>query len=101
MIDTAQAILLFVIFVLTILLVVLGIQVYLILREFRRTVQKTNKVLDDAGVITESVTGPVSALSTLATGVTTGTIITKLLKNRKRIFDIFTKSDKSDDNGTA
>lgn len=99
MIDAAQAILLFVIFILTILLVVLGIQVYFILRELRRTVQKTNKVLDDAGTITESVTGPVSAISTLATGITTGSILSKIIKNRRKIFDIFTKSDKKGDNG--
>lgn len=83
MIDTAQAVLLFVLFVLTILVLVLGVQVFFILRELRRTVVKANKVLDDAGVITESVSGPVASLSSLATGLKTGALIAGLLKRKK------------------
>ena len=40
MIDPAQAILFLVIIILTILLVVLGIQVFFILRELRKTLEK-------------------------------------------------------------
>lgn len=83
MIDTAQGVLLFVLFVLTILVVVLGVQVFFILRELRQTVIKANKVLDDAGVITKSVSGPVSSLSSLATGVKTGAFLAGLLKRKK------------------
>lgn len=83
MIDTAQAVLLFVLFVLTILVLVLGVQVFFILRELRRTVVKANKVLDDAGVITESVSGPIASLSSLATGIKTGALIAGLLKRKK------------------
>ncbi len=83
MIDTAQAVLLFVLFVLTVLVLVLGVQVFFILRELRRTVVKANKVLDDAGVITESVSGPIASLSSLAAGVKTGALIAGLLKRTK------------------
>lgn len=83
MIDAAQAVLLSVIFVLTVLLFILGIQVFFILRELKGTVKKANKVLDDAGVITESVTGPISTLSTLATGVKTGALFARILKGKK------------------
>lgn len=83
MIDTAQAVLLFVLFVLTVLVLVLGVQVFFILRELRRTVIKANKVLDDAGVITESVSGPVASLSSLATGIKTGALLAGLLKRKK------------------
>lgn len=83
MIDTAQGVLLFVLLVLTILVLVLGIQVFFILRELRQTVSKANKVLDDAGMITESVSGPISSLSSLATGVKTGALLAGLLKRRK------------------
>lgn len=83
MIDAAQAVLLFVLLILTILLLVLGIQVFFILRELRQTVTKANKVLDDAGMITESVSGPISTFSNLAAGVKTGAIIAGLIKKRK------------------
>lgn len=47
MIDITQFILGFVIVTLTVLMTIIGVQVFFILREFRRTIQKTNKVLDD------------------------------------------------------
>ena len=83
MIDPAQTALFLVIIVLTILLLVLGVQVFFILRELRQTINKANKVLDDTGVITESVSGPISNLSSLATGIKTGSAIAQLLKGRK------------------
>lgn len=83
MIDTAQGVLLFVLFVLSVLVVVLGVQVFFILRELRQTVIKANRVLDDAGVITKSVSGPMSSLSSLATGVKTGAFLAGLLKGKK------------------
>lgn len=62
MIDATQFLLAFVILILTTMLTVIGIQVYLILREFRQTLSKANKVLDDTGVISESVSKPVSTV---------------------------------------
>lgn len=93
MIDTAQAVLLFVIVVLTVLLLVLGVQVYFILKEFRRTVAKANKVLDDTSVITESVSGPISTLSTIVAGFKTGASIAKLLQSKKKIIKKFVSDD--------
>lgn len=84
MIDTAQAVLLFVIVVLSVLLIVLGVQVFFILRELRQTVSKANKVLDDTGIITESVSGPISNLSAIASGVKAGASIAGLLKGNKK-----------------
>lgn len=84
MIDTAQAVLLFVLVVLTTLLLILGVQVFFILRELRNTVSKANKVLDDAGVISESVSGPISTISSLATGVKTGALIAGILKRKSK-----------------
>ena len=76
MIDPVQLILLLVILVLTILLVILGVQVFLILKELRHTISKTNKVLDNAGTITENIEAPLSALSSLALGVRASSLIT-------------------------
>lgn len=67
-IDAAEAVLFFILVILTTLLIILGIQVYFILREFRKTVSKANKVLDDTSVITESVSGPITSLSTIKAG---------------------------------
>ncbi|OGH08478.1 MAG: hypothetical protein A2152_04035 [Candidatus Levybacteria bacterium RBG_16_35_6] len=86
MIDPAQTALFLVIVVLAILLVVLGIQVFFILRELRRTITKTNKILDDTGQITESVSTPLSSLSALAMSLKTGARLAKFLR-RKKIID--------------
>ena len=66
--DFLQIALIFLILLLSIFLTITGIQVFFILRELRQTVSKANKVLDDTGVITESVTGPISSISALASG---------------------------------
>ena len=84
--DTAQAVLLFVVVILTLLLSILGIQVFFILRELKQTVSKANKVLDDTGTITESVSMPISKLSSIVSGVKTGVAIASL-------FNRVTKSD--------
>ena len=83
MVYSVQLVLILVIGILTILLVVLGIQVYFILKEVRRTIGKANKVLDTAGSITESVSIPISSLSQLVTGLKAGSIISvaKFIKN--------------------
>ncbi|HET9947182.1 MAG TPA: hypothetical protein VFQ63_03915 [Patescibacteria group bacterium] len=81
--DTAQLLLTIVIVVLTILLIVIGVQVFFILREFRKTVSKTNKILEDTGVITESISNPISNLSTLTSGLKIGSLIAKFLAGKK------------------
>lgn len=65
MIDTVQAVLLFVIVLLTILFVVLGIQVFYILKDLRQTIQKTNLLLDEVEELTSQIKQPVSAISGL------------------------------------
>ncbi len=80
MIDSVQAVLLVVLFVLTILVVVLGVQVFFILKELRKTVSKANKVLDSTNIITQSVSTPISSLSSIATGIKTGASFINLFK---------------------
>ena len=84
MINTAQAVLVIALIVLAILFVVLGIQVFFILRQLRQTVSKANKVLEDTGTITESVSVPISKISLLASGAKVGTIIASILKRKKK-----------------
>jgi cell division protein FtsL len=78
MLDTVQLVLLFVIIIVSLLLVVLGVQVYFILKEVRKTITKANEVLTDAPHITESVSVPISSLSSLASGLKAGSIIAAL-----------------------
>ena len=84
MIDPAQTALFLVIIVLTILLLILGIQVFFILKEFRKTLAKANKVLDDTGLITESVSVPISNLSSVVTGIKAGTVLANILNLKKK-----------------
>jgi len=72
MIQPAQILLFSVISVLTTVLTLCGIQVYYILKEFRESVKKMNKVLDDAGIISSSVAKPVSGISGFLTGLKGG-----------------------------
>lgn len=78
--DSAQIILFIVIILLAILLLALGIQVFFILKEFRKTVSKANRVLDNTNVITQSVSSPISSLSSIATGIKTGASFINLFK---------------------
>ncbi|HBB76752.1 MAG: hypothetical protein A2186_01140 [Candidatus Levybacteria bacterium RIFOXYA1_FULL_41_10] len=82
MADPAQTILLVVILILSILLVVLGIQVFLILRDLRETIAKANKVLDDAGQIAQSVSAPVSTISSILMGIKTGAIASSIFSKK-------------------
>ena len=78
--DITQTLLIIIITILAILLLILGIQEFFILRELRKTVSKTNKVLDNTNVITESVSTPLSSLSSLAAGLKTGASFVNLFK---------------------
>lgn len=78
MTDPAQIILFVIIIILTIFLVVLGIQVSLILKDLRKTIAKANKVLDDTGEITEAVKGPVTGFSGAIMGLKTGNTLLNL-----------------------
>ena len=82
--DTTQILLIVVIVLLSVLFIGLGIQVYFILREFQKTITKANRVLDDTEVITHSVSGPLSNLSMLASGVKAGAFIASLLQGKKK-----------------
>lgn len=84
MIDPVQAVLLFVIVLLAVLFVVLGIQVFLILKELRMTVIKTNKILDDVDTLTESISEPVSFISGLLFSSKTFAIIAKFLSGARK-----------------
>ncbi len=70
--DPVQLTIIGVSIALTIILVIIGIQVALILTEVRQSVHKTNKMLDDAGKVTETVSTGVTRMSGLLGGIKTG-----------------------------
>lgn len=80
MVDIIQIILLSVIVLLALILIILGIQVFFILKDFRVTIRKTNKVLDNIDSISESVSRPVSSFSDFFGGTSTITTILKIIQ---------------------
>ncbi len=70
--DPVQLTIIIISFVLTILVIVLSIQVWYILKEFRVSIQKVNKMLDDAGRVTGTVGESVEGLGGFVKGIKTG-----------------------------
>lgn len=84
MIGAAQIIVLIVLVVLTTLLIVLGVQTFFVLKDFRKTLSRANKVLEDTSHITESVSAPITSLSSILTSVKVGKIITSILQRGEK-----------------
>lgn len=72
MLDLTQVLLVIVITTLTILLTFIGVQIVYILREVRKSIEKVNKMLDDAGMITESIAHPIAGLGGMVEGLKSG-----------------------------
>lgn len=80
--DSIQFTIVAVSITLTILLVVLGIQVYLILKEIRSSIQKANKMLDDAGKVSETVSSGVASMGGFVNGIKSGIAMITSLKGK-------------------
>lgn len=85
--EINQLILILVIVVLASVMTVIGIEVFFILKELRESVKKVNKIIDDAGIISESVAKPVASLSGFLSGFKSGAglikIFTKMVKDKE------------------
>jgi hypothetical protein len=69
--------------ILTILFIILGVQVYFILKEFRVSVKKINGFLSGAESITQTLTKSASDMASLASGLKVGlSFVTKLLHKK-------------------
>lgn len=84
MFNSTQLILIIVVVVLSVLLSLIGIQVFFILKEVQKSVQKANKMLDDTGVITESISKPIASLSNSLTSLSSITGLFGWLANRRK-----------------
>ena|SRR3989338_4918698 len=81
--DAVQGVLLFVILILATLLLILGVQVLLILRDLRTTIAKANRVLENTEFITESVSEPISFISGLLSGGKTLSDFLRMVRRKK------------------
>lgn len=67
--DPVQLTIIIISFILTLLLVLLGVQVWYIFKEIRTSIIKMNTMLDDAKKVTGTVGDSVSSLSGVVSGV--------------------------------
>lgn len=81
MTDSIQIMLTVVVTTLTVLLVLIGIQLFLVLNEFRNILKKSNKMADDALRVTHAVVTPVEEASSFLMGLKNGLGLIKSLKN--------------------
>lgn len=84
MIDPVQAVLLFVIVLLTILFVVLGIQIFFILKDFRQVMTRANRILDSIEAISESISEPVVTLSNMFGSASSLGVVAKVISMFKK-----------------
>lgn len=82
--ETTQVLLIVVIAVMTLMLGVIFTQLIIILKEFRKTLDKVNDVLDDTSIISQALSRPVGLLSSLATGLKSGSGILKFLTKESK-----------------
>ena len=82
--DLTQIFLTIVIIILTVLLTVIGIQVYRILKDFHKTVNKMNKILDDSSVVSEIAAKEATSFSDFMNGITSLFSFLGALKKRHK-----------------
>lgn len=81
--DPTQITIILVTLTLTILIVVLGIQVFYILKEMRRAIEKMNKMLGDFGSVTGTVSEGVTGMAGFVNGLKTGLSVFTSLKKKE------------------
>lgn len=70
--NSTELVIILVTVALSTLLIILGVQVFFILKEIRRSMQRVNKMLDDAGRVTGTVGDSVENLGGFVKGIKTG-----------------------------
>lgn len=83
--EPTQILLFSVVVVLTCLLVFLGVQVFFILREARRTMEKINKLLDSANLVSDSVARPIASFANFVDGVKNFGNLMDMVLNKKEV----------------
>lgn len=83
--DTTQTILLAVVVVLAIFLAALGFQAFFALKDLRRTLWRTNRLLDDADQLVSEVKKPLESAGHFVTALTAGAGIAHILKKASQL----------------
>lgn len=80
--DPVQLTIIVISFILTLLLVILGAQVWYIFKEIRTSLTKMNSMLDDAKKVTMTVGDSVSGMAGVASGVRAALSVFKAFKKK-------------------
>lgn len=80
--DPIQITIVVISFILTLLVVVLGVQVWYILKEMRTAITKTNTMLDDAKKVTGTVGDSVSSMSGIVSGIKAALSVFKTFRKK-------------------
>lgn len=83
MIGTWQILLVSIVAILTILLVVIGVQLFYLLRELRVLIKKINNIVDDAEGLTKIVSSSFSSLSGFGAGLKAAANLVSLIRKKK------------------
>lgn len=82
--DITQTVLLAVTIVLAVFLVVLGFQIFFVLKDVRKTLFKINNIFDEADEMIARVKKPVESASGLLSALATGVGIANILKKTSK-----------------
>ncbi len=98
MTESLQVVLIIMLMVVIVFFIILGVQVFFLIQDVRKTISKATRVLDDTSDITESIAEPLSAISGVVGTLGTGAILTNILKIAvKMISKSDTKRQRRDD----
>lgn len=78
--DVTQAVILSTIIVLAIFLVVVGVQIFLTLKDLRKSLKKANKLMDETDAIVSQIKKPVETAGNMLTALTAGAGIAHFIK---------------------
>ena len=81
--DPVQLTIIIISFALAILIVVLGIQVFYILREMRTSITKFNSMLDDGKKVTSTIGDSVSGVAGVFSGIKAALSVFKAFKSKE------------------
>lgn len=80
--DPVQITIIVISFILTLLLVLLGVQVWYILKEIRTAIVKSNSMLDDAKKVTGTVGDSVASMSGVVSGIKAALSVFKTFRKK-------------------
>ena len=82
--ESTQILLIVVVTVLTIILTIIGIQFFFILKEFKKSLEKINKMLDDGTLVSGAFAKSITGISGVLQGIKTGLSVFNIFKKEKK-----------------